>query len=611
MNSRFFVQALGPVLSIAITATVAQAQQGIDPRVLSYADMVLFNGKVLTADDKFTIVEAVAVRDGKFLARGTSTDILRLAGPKTRRIDLQGRSVVPGFIESHSHGWEAQALKQDIDGTVVFRTLEDGLEQIRKIAATKPPGKLLQLFSPRNSTANGVTRWDLDKVSPKNPVLISFSTYEYNTNSLGLKMFLDYVKDPNYPGVIKDPKRNNEPTGQLRGLSAGVMGYDVLPWPDLTPLRPVELKRLQKYNTQGVTTLIGRAPAASITILRDIWAAGELPVRLRITHEFLRDNPEPEKYLKRIGNLTGIGDDWFRIIGTLVQQPDGGSAAGAILTSLPKLRLAPKDEYGPFGQNRWAEHGNARESVLLAAKYGWKLGSIHSYGDESTRQLLKGFEDASKVKRHLQTDDVLPSGRWVIDHNYIGTEDTIAMMKKLNVIPSVLQWWRLSARAEEEESGTPGTSRRTGLEDQGGFSPQMGNAMVYMYGGDRLNDNWSMARTFIDAGLRPAAETAGAPLKNIEAFITRKDRDGRVWAPQERVNRREALWMKTRWVAEISSDQDRIGSIEDGKMADFVVLGGDYMTVPEEEISELPVMMTVVGGKIVHERATPAAGNGK
>ncbi len=597
----WIVKIVGVLGVIATTVAMVSAQQNIDPRVLAYADIIVFNGKVVTADDAFTIVEAFAVRDGKILARGTTADMMRLAGPKTRRIDLQGKSVVPGFIESHSHGWEAQALKQDIDGTVVFKTLEDGLEQVRKIAATKPKGKLIQLFSPRNTIANNVSRYDLDKVSPDNPVMISFSTYEYNTNTLALNMFRDFVKDPNYAGLIKDPK-TGEPTGQLRGLASGVMGYDVLPWPDLNPLRPIEIKRMARYNRQGTTMLIGRAPAASITLLRDIWAEGELNLRLRITHEFLRDNPQPELFLKRLGNLTGLGDDWFKIIGTLVQQPDGGSAAGAILTSLPKLRLAPKGEYGPFGQNRWAEHGNARESAILAGRYGWKLASIHSYGDESTRNLLEGFKAASKEKRMLNDKKVLPSGNWVIDHNYIGTQETVALMKELNVIPSVLQWWRLSERADGEMADT-----MDALEGQGGFTPELGNAMVYMYGSDRLNDNWSMAKTFIDAGLRPAAETAGNPLANIQAFVTRKDKDGRVWAPQERVDRRQALWMKTRWPAYISQDEKNTGSLEEGKWADFTILGGDYMTVPDDQISKLPIVMTVVGGRTVYEAGAESA----
>ncbi len=579
------------VLTVALAAPL-WGQQNIDPRVLAYADMVLYNGKILTADDQFTIVQAVAVRDGKFLARGSTSDILRLAGAETQRINLEGKTVVPGFIESHSHSWVARTLKTGSDA-VVFNNLEDGLRRLRQQVEGRPPGEYLQFLSFRNRNSLNVTRWDLDTVTPQNPVVLSFSTYEYNMNSLALKMLLDYLGTEDFPGVIKDPT-TGQPNGQVRGLASGVFGYEVLPWPDLEELKPVQLEDLEKFPRNGVTMRIGRAPGPAITVVRDLWVEGRLPLRIRITHEFLRDNPEPEKFLKRIGNLTGLGDDWLKIIGTMVQQPDGGSAAGAILTSLPKLRPAPKDNFPIYGQNRWEAHSNAHEAVQLAARYGWKISSIHSYGDESTRVLLKAYEQASQGK-------TLPAGPWVIDHNYVGTDETIALMKKLNVIPSVLTWWRLGGG---QGGGMPVGREEWGSEipeGQGGFTPQMGSAMVYMYGADRLSDNWSMGRRFIDAGLRPVAETTGPPLRSMEAFITRKDGQGRVWAPQEKVNRKEALWMKTRWVAYISGDEDKLGSIEDGKLADFVVLGADYLTVPEEEISNIPVLMTVIGGKVAYQ----------
>lgn len=349
---------LGFTLLVTTLMVPLWAQQNIDPRVLAYADMVFYNGKILTADDQFTIVEAVAIRDGKFLARGTTSDILGLAGSNTRRIDVQGKTVIPGLIDSHSHGWEGQLLKEGPDGKIIFSTFQSGLEQLRRALEGAPPGKLMQFLSPRNKYSMSVTRWELDKVAPHNPVVLSFSTYEYNLNSLSLKMFLDHIKTQDFPGLIKDPQ-TGEPNGMLRGLASGTFGYEVLPWPDLNELRPIELARMKRNSREGVTTLIGRGPGASITLVRDIWAKGELPVRVRMTHEFLRDNPEPERFLKRFGNLSGLGDDWFRIIGTLTQQPDGGSAAGAILTSQPKLRPGPKDAFGSFGQNRWAEHSNA------------------------------------------------------------------------------------------------------------------------------------------------------------------------------------------------------------------------------------------------------------
>ncbi len=591
-------------LTLLVTALVvpAWAQQNIDPRLLAYADMVFYNGKVLTADDEFTIVEAVAIRDGKILARGETSDILRLAGPNTRRIDLAGNNVIPGFIESHSHGWVGQLLKRSPDGFVIFNTLEAGLEQVRKLVERAPAGKLVQFGSLRNPVALKVTRWELDKIAPNNPVLISFSTYEFNTNSLALKIALDYFGTEDYPGVVKDPE-TGEPNGHLRGLASGVLGYEILPWPDLAEVKVQELRRMQGFSSKGISMVIGRAPGLAITGLRDIWIEGNLPVRLRITHEFLRDNPEPEKFLKRIGNLTGLGDDWLRIIGTLTQQPDGSASPGGMLTSRPKLRLAPKDAFGLFGQNRWLEYSNAEESIKLAVRYGWKIASVHSYGDESTRLLLKAYEEASAGKE-------LPGGPWIIDHNYTGTEETIALMQKLKVIPSVLTWWR--QEPPREGGGRSLSGFNVNIEDlpfdlptegQAGFTPQLGDALVYMYGADRLNDDFSMGRRFIDAGLRPVIESVGRnPLLNMEVFITRKDGLGRVWAPQEKVTRKEALWMKTRWAAYISGDEDKLGSLEEGKLADLVVLGGDYLAVPEEQISDLPILMTVVDGKVTYEK---------
>ncbi len=600
MKRHALVKVLGLFLLIGTMVAGASAQQDIDPRVLAYADIVLYNGKILTADDDFTIVQAVAVRDGKFLARGTTAGILPLAGPNTRRIDLQGKSVIPGLIESHDHPTPGSPLKTATHGFVVFDTLASGFQQIRQKLEGVPPGEYRQFQTYRNRISNNVTRGELDKVAPQNPLILSFSTYEFNMNSPALKMLFDYLGTEDFPGVLKDPQ-TGEPNGKIRGLASGVFGYEVLPWPEPEEMEEMARRHLgsRNYPQRGITTRIGRAPGVSITIFRHLWATGQLTHRIRISHEFLRDNPEPEKFLKRIGNLTGLGDDWFKIIGTMTQQPDGGMAAGAALMSQPKLRPGPMDNYGPFGQNRWADDdaSNAPESMVLAARYGWKIGSVHSYGDESTMEFLRAAEKASQVQPFLDDGRVLPGGPWVIDHNSVSSEEGLALMKRLNVIPSV-DGRGIPGRVRVAEDGLEGADGI--VRGQGGFTPAMGNAWIYMYGADRLNSSWSWARSFIDAGIKPVIEADG--LEGIQTFITRKDRDGRVWAPQERVSRSEALWMKTRWVAYISGDEDKLGSIEDGKLADFVVLGGDYMTVPEDEIENLPILMTVVGGKVMYEQ---------
>ena len=154
----------------------AQTQPGYPPEVLTFADMILYNGKVLTADDDFTLTEAVAIRDGKFLALGTSRRITQLAGPQTRRIDLQGKTVVPGFIDTHLHGiWVGGKGGVQVSGDVIqFESLEAGLQRLKEVVDRTPPGGWIYVNrTPRSEVSYALTRQDLDSVSPHNPVAMS------------------------------------------------------------------------------------------------------------------------------------------------------------------------------------------------------------------------------------------------------------------------------------------------------------------------------------------------------------------------------------------------------------------------------------------------------
>lgn len=576
------------------------AQQELPSEILSYADMVLYNGKILTADDNFTIAEAVAIRDGKFLAVGTTDRILQLAGPNTRRIDLKGKTVAPGFIETHAHGWAGNVataaprrvgeLRPGFDaGMFIFYTKEKGLEQLKKIADQAPPGKWLWLATIRNNPSLTITAKELDTVTPNNPVVIQISPQEAVVNSKALQAILEKMPGIRDMGGLMKDQKTGEPTGQFRGNAFGVLFYEFFPWTDLGKLIQDEKENLQRFIKNGVTTKIGRAQGLAITILNELHTRGELPLRVRVAHEFLRMLPDAERFLKRMGNLSGIGDDWLKIIGTVEQQVDGGSRVGAILTKKPKLRVLPGAQYGQYGANYWGEeHGyssgnSPRENIIMAGRYGWNVVSLHSYGDKVAEISLEAFEEGMK-----QHPPALTKRRWVLDHNWMHDEQTIEKAKRLNVLLSVLPWFRMGGGEEEQERG-----------EADAFGVQ-GDPLVYMYGADWLS-TWSPAKSLIEAGLKPMAETAGPPLQSIQSFVTRKDSRGRVWGPQERVDRKTALWMKTRWAAYYTGEEDRLGSIEAGKLADFVVLGGDYMTVAEDEISKIPVLMTVVGGKVVYE----------
>jgi len=573
--------------------------QDVAPEVMAYADMVLYNGKILTADEAFHIYEALAVRDEKFLAVGDSDRILKMAGPQTRRIDLKGKSVTPGFIETHSHGWignaatsgprqEGQTREAFDGGTFYFDTLESGLQKLARIVATRPSGKWVHAVTIRNQISTQVTAQELDQVSPNNPVIVQISPQSLVLNSKGLDLvFNSGFMTPDLPGVLKDAQ--GKPTGQFRGFAFGVFYYEYWPWPDLEQAVAAQKEQLLQFARQGSTTKIGRAQGLAISILNELHNQGELPVRVRVAHEFLRMLPDAERFFKRMGTLVGLGDDWMKIIGTVTQQVDGGSRVGAIFTKRPKLRVMQGAQFGSYGKNYWEEFpedNGVEERIALAGKYGWNVVSLHTYGDRVAEMSLEAFEQG--MKNHPPG---LTRHRWVLDHNWIHDEETIAKMKELNVLPSVLLWFGMGGLRERGEQQGESAAFEVGEDDP----------LVYMYGADNLS-TWSPGRSLIEAGLRPMAETAGPPLTNLQLFVTRRNQ-GRTWGPEERVSREEALWMKTAWAARYTEEEDKLGTIEAGKLADFVVLGGDYLTVPEEEIHQIPVLMTVVGGKVMFEKA--------
>jgi hypothetical protein len=296
-------------------------------------------------------------------------------------------------------------------------------------------------------------------------------------------------------------------------------------------------------------------------------------------------NPNTEAFLRRLGNLRNFGDDWMKIVGATVGPVDGISSVGGILTLKPKQRPADVrggDVFGSHGQNKWsegqeenpkwAELSTERRSIILANRYGWNVTAQHSTGDLSTSIYLDAFEEANK-ERPLQ-------GRWGIDHMEWLNPELLTRMKTLGrVIPSF--YTRLFINPE---------------------------AQIHQYGADRLQQGTAMVKSAIDMGLMPVAESDinpskySSPLFFIERSMTRADDKGRKWNAQEAIDREQALRMYTIWAARYSQDEDRLGSLEPGKLADLVVLNDDFMKVPAEQIASMQVVMTVVGGKVVYEQ---------
>ena len=575
--------ALGCVAFLLMCPGITLSQD-LPSEVIAYADMVLYNGKILTVDEAFSIVEAVAVRDGKILATGSSSRILPMAGPDTQRIDLRGRSVTPGLMSTHEHGWVGQLSKSGLEGNVFFSDVEAGLEEVRKLVEATPPGEWIFLSGVRNKVfLTELTRQDLDRVSPNNPVALHGSTAETVVNTLAMKAA--GIK-PGIVGVLLDD--NGEPTGQLRQAAVGIITYEMKPnpWPeDLSTLVARQKERLFQRASEGLTTQMGRAQGLTISVLRELWDSGELPIRVRVAHEFPMYNPNAEAYFRRVGNLRNLGDDWMKIFGATVGPVDGVLSVGGIMSNTPKLRDAEViggDVFGAYGQNKWAqldgmweenfeEFSTERKALILANRYGWNITSLHSTGDLSAEVYLDAVEEANREKT-LQ-------GPWGFDHNVFLNPEVLARSKNLGAM-------------------------RLSFKTQGLFgNPE---TLLHQYGADRLQDNTVMLNSAIEAGLTPTPDSLGSgghPFAIMQEFITRTDEKGRQWNVKEAINRVQALRMYTTWAARYIEDEDKLGSIEPGKLADMVVLnGGDFMRVPDEQLSELEVAMTIVGGKVVYDR---------
>ncbi len=567
----------GAVLSLTVEA------QQLPAEIINYADMVLYNGKILTVDENFSMAQALAIRDGKFLAVGESPRILPMAGPNTRKIDLQGKTVIPGLMDTHLHqAWVAQYSKSGTEGRVRFADLASGLEELRQIVERTPAGQWIFLSGPRNKVTYSMTRQELDKVSPDNPVGISLSTAEVVINTAAIKAA--GIK-AGTPGVLTDPQ-TGEPTGQLRQAAVGIITYENKPaqWPNIQELVPRQKERLFQYASQGITTVMGRAQGATISVLRELWEQGELPTRVRFAHEFIMYNPNAEAYLRRVGNLRNFGDDWMKIMGATVGPVDGISSVGGMLTLKPKLHakeVPGGDVFGSYGQNKWREgrdddpdwanYSTERKAVILANRYGWNVTAQHSSGDRSSSIYLDAYEAANQ-ERPLQ-------GQWGLDHMEWLTPELLDRMKALGtVIPSF--YGRIFMNPE---------------------------AQIETYGADRLHES-VILKSAIDKGLLPVAEADtgpgqySAPLFLIQKFVTRTDEKGRTWNAKEAISRSQALRMYTSWAARYSEDEEKLGSIEAGKLADLVLLDGDFMKVDADQISALPIVMTVVGGKVIYDR---------
>lgn len=574
-------------LSLILIATAASAQS-VPAELISYPQAIFHNGNILTVNEQFARAEAVAVRDGKFLAVGSNDEVLRLKGPQTKVYDLKGKMVIPGFVATDGDNdlVAGNLYKETLVGGKVLGTLRDVktkkelLDVVKRYVETQPAGESIYLRAPDETPdIMSMTRADLDPISPRHPVAVNSTSFDMVVNSLMLdKVAAATPGGMSHPSIVKDA--SGKPNGQIYGHAMGVAGWDLRPWPKVDDAALQEQKEMfMTLHKRGITSMVAHTQGYALSVMNVLYHRDELTMRVYMAHDFLRQNPNAEAYLRRLGNLVNFGlGDKLQIVGAGLAAMDGNADSGSALTLDPKLRSGGL-AFPPQGQNTWIGYGPHKvmwgdasidksqtewNNLIVATRYGWNSIGIHNVGDLSTKIWLEGIEAGLKQQDMVMKQTFRPFG---LDHNLFWDARLYPKMEELDFRKGLGKMWQNPATAAE------------------------------LYG-DRIHDVQPVPE-LIKRGFKVHIEGVD-PWEEMQHYITRKDDRGRVWGPDHAIDRPTALRMKTIWAARYIDEDKNLGSIEKGKRADMAVLGADFLTVPAEEIEKVPVTATVVGGNVVY-----------
>lgn len=526
----------------AIGGLFAQQQTAIVP------DEIFFNGKIITVDSAFKIQEAFAVRGDTFLAIGSNAAIRALAGPQTKLTDLRGHAVIPGLMDNHIHPWRAVfGNLKGIDLTGVHSVQEIG-DRIRQGAATKPGRNIYAtgLWSEADlDDKRGPTRAELDQIMPDRPLMVLQARQKAYLNGAALKAT---GIGRNTKAVYGEPlpkDANGEPTGVLTNAWAIMtVGAQLIPIEDI---RELSLQTQQDLNAQGFTSI--REPMVPNPIMRmysNLRREGKLTLRIAMGLDVgAQQADELDDILSPLGVGPSFGDHWLRLDSVGEYAIDGNTSTN------------PTPEM-------------FRRGVMTMHRYGWRPAP-HTTSDKALDIVLDTYDAADRVK---------PIGkeRWVVEHIPMVRTDQLDRLAKLGIVVSAQ------------------------------FQPYRGSEnMIKTYGRERAERAVPM-REMLDHHLivNAGSDWGGGPVTNpfipIYFYVTRKTENGTVLDTAQKISREQALRVSTINTAYLTFEEDVKGSIEPGKLADFLILSQDVLTVPDEQIRSIQPLATYVGGRKMFSR---------
>ena len=531
------------------------------------ADLIIHNAKIVTVDGDFSIAGAASIRDGKFQLVGTDSSVMQGAGPDTTIVDLGGKTVLPGFNDSHSHMTTMGInLPTMIDLTEITSIADIKQAVADRVAVTEKgewifsEGGWWQFMLEDGRLPN---RHDLDEVSPDNPVTLKGGHYVI-ANSMALER-VGYGRDTeNPPGgeIWKDD--NGDPTGfVVRNAMYPLLDHFE------TPGREVQLdgirQAIRRVNSWGMTSL--REPGGSqelVDMLRELYENGELTVRIDWCYDVDPNTPvdELDAMFEALGDPEQQwGDGIFRGDGLAEMMLDGAEESAQIRTE-----YVGRPGYRGL---RLVEQEQLNSLMLSAARHGWRPGP-HAVGDASIDQLLEAYE---YVNEQIDITD----RRWIVDHGILLQPDHYERVKALGliVLPQPRHLYIIGDK----------------------FIEYWGEELAHV--SYRLRD-WIDNGIKLSLGADKPVSSRSKPIMQIYVAVTRGTGWGGVLGPDQGLTREEAIRGITLDSAYTSFEEDIKGSIEPGKYADFVVLSDDILTVPAEDIQHIEVETTVLAGNVIY-----------
>ena len=549
------------------------------------ADLVVLDAKILTVDDGFRVAQALAVRDGRFVAVGSTAEVRARIGATTRVIDGGGRTVIPGLIDSHVHALgvaAAEAVAAVSEPAIDWRAA--GLDSGRGDGGCRRTRGSGRRVSIRHACASAafppVRSW-----TRRRRIIRSRSTASTRCRSTPLALQAAGVTrasaDPPGGAIVKDAR--GEPTGLLRNVGAMLARFR----PGASAVPPLDmLERVHRQYVQtGITSVIERdATVEGYRAYEALQRAGRLHVRATVTFRIPHpeDAAQVERFIAGLPLRFGSGDDWLKVgplkifvdggilLGTaFMREPYGAGAHDLYAIDDPAYRGVPDADAGADSLRR----------LRSGHRHGWQMVA-HVTGDAGVDAVLDAFEAA-------QAQLPSPDPRYTLIHAYFVHPESAARAARLGVLVDTQPaWYYKDADALAAGLGRERLAHFIGLRTLRQAGVDVAINTDHMFGLDR------------DEALNPFN-----PFLTIYAATTRRTQSGAIVSGDEAVSREEALRMMTSAAARFSFDEKTRGSIEVGKLADFVVLDADILTCPPERLRAIRPEMTVIGGRVAYEHA--------